>query len=97
MLDGLHRMSFWLRVSIDTDFYKSELLRMPVSVLITIELDALQIFKAVVDFGGVTRAALQLHRVPSNVTTRLKQLEEGLGTKLFHRHSRKLPMCLAPF
>jgi DNA-binding transcriptional LysR family regulator len=31
-----------------------------------------------------------LHRVPSNVTTRLKQLEEGLGTKLFHRHSRKL-------
>jgi hypothetical protein len=28
--------------------------------------------------------------VPSNVTTRLKQLEEGLRTKLFHRHSRKL-------
>jgi DNA-binding transcriptional LysR family regulator len=28
--------------------------------------------------------------VPSNVTTRLKQLEEGLGTKLFHRHRRKL-------
>jgi len=55
----------------------------------TIELEALQIFKAVVDYGGVTRAAAQLHRVPSNVTTRLKQLEEGLGTKLFHRHSRK--------
>ena len=79
-----------VRVSIDTAFYKSELLRMSVSVLRTIELDALQIFKAVVDFGGVTRAAAQLHRVPSNVTTRLKQLEEGLGTKLFHRHSRKL-------
>jgi DNA-binding transcriptional LysR family regulator len=47
-------------------------------------------FKAVVDCGGVTRAAAQLHRVLSNVTTRLKQLEEGLGTKLFHRHSRKL-------
>jgi hypothetical protein len=83
-------MSFWLRVSIDTAFYKSELLRMSVSVLRTIELDALQIFKAVVDFGGVTRAAAHLHRVPSNVTTRLKQLEEGLGTKLFHRQSRKL-------
>ncbi|MBV8640252.1 MAG: LysR family transcriptional regulator, partial [Verrucomicrobia bacterium] len=54
------------------------------------ELEALQIFKAVVDCGGVTRAAAQLHRVPSNVTTRLKQLEEGLGTKLFHRHNRKL-------
>jgi DNA-binding transcriptional LysR family regulator len=79
-----------VRVSIDTVFDKNELLRMSVHVLRTIELDALQIFKAVVDFGGVTRAAAQLHRVPSNVTTRLKQLEEGLGTKLFHRHSRKL-------
>src|SRR6202163_3630356 len=79
-----------VRVSIDTAFYKSELIRMSVHVLRTIELEALQIFKAVVDFGGVTRAATQLHRVPSNVTTRLKQLEEGLGTKLFHRHSRKL-------
>jgi hypothetical protein len=76
-----------LRVSIDIAFYKNELLRMSVSVLRTIELDALQIFKAVVDFGGVTRAAAQLHRVPSNVTTRLKQLEEGLN-KLFHRHSQ---------
>src|SRR5258708_23866511 len=63
---------------------------MSVPLLRTIDLDALQIFKAVVDFGGVTKAAAQLHRVPSNVTTRLKQLEEGLGTKLFHRHSRKL-------
>jgi len=79
-----------VRVSIDTVFFKNELLRMSVSVLRTIELEALQIFKAVMDFGGVTRAAAHLHRVPSNVTTRLKQLEEGLGTKLFHRHSRKL-------
>ena len=79
-----------VRVSIDTGFYKNELLRMSVHVLRTIELQALEIFKAVVDCGGVTRAAAQLHRVPSNITTRLKQLEEGLGTKLFHRHSRKL-------
>ena len=79
-----------MRVSIDTVFYKNELLRTSVHVLRTIELDALEIFKAVVDCGGVTRAAAQLHRVPLNVTTRLKQLEEGLGTKLFHRHSRKL-------
>jgi DNA-binding transcriptional LysR family regulator len=78
------------RVSIDIVCEKNELLRMSVPVLRTIELEALQIFKAVVDFGGVTKAAAQLHRVPSNVTTRLKQLEEGLGTKLFHRHSRKL-------
>src|SRR6266852_718342 len=51
-----------MRVSIDTAFYKSELLRMSVHVWRTIELDALQIFKAVVDFGGVTRAAAHLHR-----------------------------------
>src|SRR6202050_4022598 len=78
------------RVSFDIVFHKSELLRMSVHVLRTIELQALEIFKAVVDCGGVTRAAAQLHRVPSNITTRLKQLEEGLGTKLFHRHNRKL-------
>jgi hypothetical protein len=40
-------MSFWLRVSIDTAFYKNELLRMSVHVLRTIELGALEIFKAV--------------------------------------------------
>jgi DNA-binding transcriptional LysR family regulator len=79
-----------VRVSVDIPFFKNELLRMSVRVLRTIELEALQIFKAVVDYGGVTRAAAQLHRVPSNVTTRLKQLEEGLATKLFHRHNRKL-------
>jgi len=44
-----------VRVSIDIVFFKNELLRMSVSVLRTIELEALQIFKALVDFGGVTR------------------------------------------
>lgn len=50
----------------------------------------LQIFKAVAEQGGVNKAALALHRVPSNVTTRLKQLENRLGAKLFHRHGRRL-------
>jgi hypothetical protein len=49
-----------VRVSIDIVFFKNELLRMSVSVLRTIELEALQIFKALVDFGGVTRAAAPL-------------------------------------
>lgn len=54
------------------------------------DLAALRIFKAVVDQGGVTRAAARLHRVPSNVTTRVKQLEDQLGTKLFLREGRRL-------
>lgn len=54
------------------------------------DLVQLKIFKAVADHGGVTRAAAALHRVQSNVTTRVKQLEADLGTQLFHRRGRKL-------
>jgi DNA-binding transcriptional LysR family regulator len=54
------------------------------------DLVALKIFKAVAEHGGVTRAAAALHRVQSNVTTRVKQLEERLGTQLFHRQGRRL-------
>jgi DNA-binding transcriptional LysR family regulator len=51
---------------------------------------ALQIFKAVAEEGGITRAAARLHRVQSNVTTRVRQLEERLGAKLFLRQNRRL-------
>lgn len=54
------------------------------------DLVELQIFKAVADLGGITKAAASLHRVQSNVTTRVKQLEARLGAKLFHRHGRRL-------
>src|SRR5437763_15185063 len=50
----------------------------------------LQIFKAVVDEGGIIRAARKLHRVPSNVTTRIKQLEASMGVTLFHRDRQRL-------
>lgn len=40
------------------------------------DLAALAIFRAVVHENGVTRAAAKLNRVQSNVTTRIKQLEE---------------------
>jgi DNA-binding transcriptional LysR family regulator len=55
-----------------------------------IDLESLRIFKAVVECGGVTRAALQLHRVQSNVTTRIRNMEERLGVKLFLRQGGKL-------
>jgi len=55
-----------------------------------VELTELRIFKAVAEQGGITRAAAALNRVQSNVTTRLKQLEERLGARLFHRQGRRL-------
>lgn len=55
-----------------------------------LDLDSLQIFKAVVDYGGITNAAAQLNRVQSNITTRVKNLEERLGVALFHRTGGKL-------
>ncbi|MBN3816429.1 LysR family transcriptional regulator [Paraburkholderia sp. Se-20369] len=54
------------------------------------DLRALQIFKAVVDEGGVARAAERLHCVQSNVSTRIRQLEDMLGTRLFERAGKRL-------
>lgn len=59
------------------------------------ELSDLQIFRAVARCGGITRAAAQLHRVQSNVTTRVKQLEQALGVDLFLRDGRRLQLSPA--
>jgi DNA-binding transcriptional LysR family regulator len=56
------------------------------------DLDDLHIFRCVVREGGVTRAASRLHRVPSNVTTRIKQFEARLGISLFRRQGRALAL-----
>jgi len=56
------------------------------------DLVALQIFKTVAEEGGITRAAARLHRVQSNITTRVRQLEDRLGAQLFLRHKRKLSL-----
>src|SRR5215470_14429376 len=55
----------------------------------------LQVFKCVVEEGGVIRAASKLHRVPSAVTTRIKQLEASMGVKLFHRTKQRLHLSPA--
>ena len=54
------------------------------------DLADLRLFRAVVEEGSVTRAAERLHTVQSNVTTRLRLLEENLGTPLFDRINRRL-------
>ena len=48
----------------------------------------LKVFEAVARLGGMNRATSELHTVQSNVTARIRQLEDELGTALFHRHSR---------
>jgi len=58
----------------------------------TIDLESLAIFRTVVEEGGVLRAAERLHRVPSNVTTRIRQLETFLGARLFRREGRRLSL-----
>ena len=56
----------------------------------------LQIFKSVVEEGGVIRAANKLHRVPSAVTTRIKQLlEASMGEHFFHRERQRLHLSPA--
>jgi DNA-binding transcriptional LysR family regulator len=59
------------------------------------DLAGLRIFSAVVREGGVTRAAERLHRVQSNVTTRVRQLEDELGTPLFLREGKRLHLTPA--
>ncbi|HYE40622.1 MAG TPA: LysR substrate-binding domain-containing protein [Ramlibacter sp.] len=56
----------------------------------SIDLDSLDIFRTVVQEGGVIRAAQKLNRVQSNVTTRIKQLEQRLGRSLFRKQGRGL-------
>ena len=56
----------------------------------SIDLDSLDIFRAVATEGGVIRAAQKLNRVQSNVTTRIKQLEQRLGRSLFRKQGRGL-------
>jgi DNA-binding transcriptional LysR family regulator len=48
----------------------------------------LRVFEAVARLGGMNRAAAELNTVQSNVTARIRHLEEELGTPLFERHAR---------
>ncbi len=49
---------------------------------------ALKVFEAVARLGGMNRAAEELNTVQSNVTSRIRSLENELGARLFERHSR---------
>ncbi|MCB1444531.1 MAG: LysR family transcriptional regulator [Rhizobiaceae bacterium] len=56
------------------------------------DLANVEIFLAVAEKSGITRAARALGRVPSNVTVRVQQLERELGATLFNRDGRKMTL-----
>jgi len=57
-----------------------------------LDLRALEIFRTVAVEGGVSKAAIKLNRVQSNISTRIKQLEQHLGKNLFSRQNRGLTL-----
>ncbi|MGO9174378.1 MAG: LysR substrate-binding domain-containing protein [Rhodomicrobium sp.] len=48
----------------------------------------LRVFEAVARLGGMNKAALELNTVQSNVTARIKALEDQLGVAVFYRTNR---------
>lgn len=56
------------------------------------DLATLAIFRAVANERGVTRAAEVLGRAPSNVTTRVQQLEAEVGVALFYRERKRMTL-----
>ena len=52
------------------------------------KLSDLRTFAAVAQCGGITRAAGKLNTVQSNVTNRIRALEDEIAVPLFERHAR---------
>ncbi|WP_459615087.1 LysR substrate-binding domain-containing protein [Bordetella sp. 2513F-2] len=59
------------------------------------DFDSLRIFTAVAAELSITRAAVRLGRVQSNVTTRIQQLEADLGVELFVRVGKRMSLSTA--
>ncbi|OCC00769.1 transcriptional regulator [Labrys sp. WJW] len=59
------------------------------------DISDLKVFEAVARLGSMNRAAQELNTVQSNVTTRIRALEQDLGISLFQRHARGVSTTLA--
>ncbi|MCP4329731.1 MAG: LysR family transcriptional regulator [Alphaproteobacteria bacterium] len=57
-----------------------------------LSLRALEIFRTVAIEGSISKAAIKLNRVQSNISTRIKQLEQQLEKTLFLRQNRGLTL-----
>ncbi|MGY4207577.1 DNA-binding transcriptional LysR family regulator [Burkholderia sp. PvR073] len=62
------------------------------SKLSSLDPELIRAFVAVVDTGGFTSAARQLHRTQSTISLRIRTLEERLGTPLVLRGGRRLAL-----
>ncbi|WP_199415188.1 LysR family transcriptional regulator [Chitinophaga silvisoli] len=60
-----------------------------------INLNDLKLFEAVAQYGSFTKAAEAMFTVQSNVTARIRNLEEEFGNTLFTRTSRKVELTPA--
>lgn len=52
-------------------------------------------FWSVAKYGGVTRAAEQLHLTPQTISGQVSELAQSLGVALFHRSGRRLKLTSA--
>lgn len=55
----------------------------------------LRVFEAVARLGGMNRAAAELNTVQSNITARIKALEDDIGCPLFERRPRGVALTAA--
>ncbi|MFW1808416.1 LysR family transcriptional regulator [Acinetobacter ursingii] len=56
------------------------------------DIQQLRMFQSIVECGSMAQAATKLHCVPSNITTRIKQLEQELKAPLFLREGKTLKL-----
>lgn len=59
------------------------------------DLRQLEYFLAVVDHGGVNKAAVALRVAQPSLSQAVRKLEKGLGTELFHRVGRRVVLSPA--
>jgi DNA-binding transcriptional LysR family regulator len=64
-------------------------------MVMAVEFSDLNLFATVARHGNITKAAQRLNTVQSNVTTRLRSLEQELGVPLFQRHHQGVTLTRA--
>jgi len=57
-----------------------------------LKLPQLKIFCALVETGSIVQAAKKMHCVPSNISTRIRELEESMAVSLVNRDKQRLTL-----